>query len=89
MSLRTGEITETTALCSLTNNKSSDDKEAVLRDVSLTIQPGQKVCLCGRTGRYVHYLNRSQPMLTFRQWKILTSVILLTTTRAPFWHNSH
>ncbi|CAH0003934.1 unnamed protein product [Clonostachys byssicola] len=29
---------------------SSDDKEAVLQDVSLTIQPGQKVCLCGRTG---------------------------------------
>ncbi|VUC26951.1 unnamed protein product [Clonostachys rosea] len=28
----------------------SDDKEVVLRDVSLTIQPGQKVCLCGRTG---------------------------------------
>lgn len=28
----------------------SDDKEVVLQDVSLTIQPGQKVCLCGRTG---------------------------------------
>jgi ABC-type multidrug transport system fused ATPase/permease subunit len=33
-------------------------KAAVLRDVNMDIQPGQKVILCGRTGRYLILLQQ-------------------------------
>ncbi len=34
----------------------SIDAEPVLRDVTFKVEAGQKVAICGRTGRYVPYV---------------------------------